>query len=796
MISSTTVHALAERKTKNLLSMRPAWLKKEVTAATANSEAGQHSPISSKIRELTTSGRTKPKALSRSRIRELLTLAVIRLMERMIAELFPCANDGEPGDGLGDGSDAGPNGPLPSFEDFLKHICRRTRTPLTCMCLALLYLTRLRANHPRSRGSPGSSYRLALSSLCVATKYLYDDAYHTCSWVQVSMGLFNQREVNQMEMEFMYFLHYQLGVTPTEWNQWVATLEAKLVSRWQENGKADVIYSFGLFLSYECCESSAQEAVRDVAWGEGGKSLLALLDNAIHLSHDVDPAKCSPSADSAVSDATCMPTPDPNAWFRIRSPALSNTPYAGADTVAATAIAASSTSITPTTAQFTDIAVLGDDFATNNSKQQQSCIHHSYAENRGLSPSLQKYATVAASVSAFASRPSSSCSVPGTYATPGLANASGNRGKYFSTTNTVLPGHRHVSESGAHDWMPHTSSRLASHAGSELPMAGYSQGLKHIKTTMTSPFEVLSSNIASTSHLCNDESRDRTGSRIPNGRMYRRAAKGVMHTNRQYSHYGSDHRLSAIGRGALSNSGYSDMSFDVTDGQPLAGHAKIASMCSQLQGTSNMAGPGIRGNSATISCSGYTSNTCSETEVGQMDSCSSDDTHQLVSQRIPEMPLTAASRFALPVDVLQPQQQYNRNKHLCNGVAGANSRGTISPKSSTSSLRGNGRRHSWRYSGRHSAAHFAQKLRSLAAFSWASGGAGAKNSDESMTASSSFNSSQHDRYNYHDYHTMHLEASKRSSHAQAPDSMHKGAEDTTPSHNMELDLPKYMSMRS
>ncbi|KAI9505746.1 hypothetical protein BX070DRAFT_181190, partial [Coemansia spiralis] len=108
-----------------------------------------------------------------------------------------------------------------TFEEFLKHICRRTRTPLTCMCLALLYLTRLRANHPRSRGSPGSSYRLALSSLCVATKYLYDDAYHTCSWVQVSMGLFSQREVNQMEMEFMYFLHYQLGVTPTEWNQWI-----------------------------------------------------------------------------------------------------------------------------------------------------------------------------------------------------------------------------------------------------------------------------------------------------------------------------------------------------------------------------------------------------------------------------------------------------------------------------------------------------------------------------------------------------------------------------------------------
>ncbi|KAJ2809248.1 hypothetical protein H4R20_000243 [Coemansia guatemalensis] len=803
MISSTTVHALAERKTKNLLSMRPAWMKKEATAAAAaSSEAGQQSPVSSKIRELTTSGRSKPKALSRSRIRELLTLAVIRLMERMIAELFPCANDGEPGGGLSGSSDAGANGPLPSFEEFLKHICRRTRTPLTCMCLALLYLTRLRANHPRSRGSPGSSYRLALSSLCVATKYLYDDAYHTCSWVQVSMGLFNQREVNQMEMEFMYFLHYQLGVTPTEWNQWVATLEAKLVSRWQENGKADVIYSFGLFLSYECCESSAQEAVRDVAWGEGGKSLLALLDNAIHSSRDVDPAKCSPSADSAVSDATCMPTPDPSTWFRIRSPALSNTPYTGADTAAATAIAGSSASITPNTAQFTDIAVLGDDFVASNSKQQQqpSCVRHSYVDNRGLSPSLQKYATVAASASAFALRPSSSCSVPGTYATPGLTNNTGNRGKYLSAANMARPGNRHVSESGSHSWMPHVSSQLVLQDGSDSAMAGYPQASQHMKTATTSPFEALSGNIASTSRSYSGESRDSAGSRIPSGRTYKGPVNGVTHTSRQYPHYGADHRLSAIARGALSNSGYSDMSFDVTDGQALAGHAKVASMCGQIQGTTSMTGSGIGSNGATISCSGYASNACSETEIGQMDSYSSDDTSRLVPQHDPGMTLMTASRLTSPADALQSQHQYNRNKYLGGGIAGPNSRSAMSPKSSTSSLRGNGRRHSWRYSGRHSAAHFAQKLRSLAAFSWASGGAGAKNLDGSMSTSSSYASSQQDRNNYHGYHTMHSGASRRSSNTQAPHAilanMHKGAEDVKPSHNLELDLPKYMSMRS
>ncbi|KAJ2552546.1 hypothetical protein EV175_003268 [Coemansia sp. RSA 1933] len=352
-------------------------------------------------------------------------------MERMIAELFPCVSDSEPGNSGFGSSSSTTAAPLPSFEEFLKHICRRTRTPLTCMCLALLYLTRLRANHPRSRGSPGSSYRLALSSLCVATKYLYDDAYHTCSWVQVSMGLFNQREVNQMEMEFMYFLHYQLGVTPTEWNQWIATLEAKLVSRWQEKGKAEVIYGFGLFLSYECCEPTAQETVRDIAWGEGGKSLLAMLNNAIHLPVDDDPGKGSPSADSAVSDTTCLPTPDPNSWFRIRSPATAG---ACSSATSASAVAACSTSITPTTTQFAEISGLGEDSnaaraaaAAPSLQQHPSTYLHNQQYGAPMcepSPKGCRYAASSSNVgmskqsagsiaSAHALRPSSVCSMPG-----------------------------------------------------------------------------------------------------------------------------------------------------------------------------------------------------------------------------------------------------------------------------------------------------------------------------------------------------------------------------------------------
>ncbi|KAJ2724397.1 hypothetical protein GGI07_001998 [Coemansia sp. Benny D115] len=564
MISAASVHSFAERKTKNLFNMRPGWLKKDAAAETAT--AAVSSPDSPKIKELASSLYGKPKALSRPRIRELLTIAMIRLMERMIAELFPCADDDNAGF-AGAGQAEMPSGtPLPSFEEFLKHICRRTRTPLTCMCLALLYLTRLRANHPRSRGSPGSSYRLALSSLCVATKYLYDDAYHTCSWVQVSMGLFSQREVNQMEMEFMYFLRYQLGVTPTEWNQWIATLEAKLVARWQEKGKAEVIYGFGLFLSYECCEASAQEAVRDIAWGEGGKSLLALLSNAIHSTGAVGESKGSPSADSAVSDTTCLPTPDPNAWFRIRSPALSGNDDPSGINVSQAFRATGSTSITPTSAQMTEVADPSRYMAAMSKAhpvsapgcsssaygdQKQESSHYGH-QKHGYDAGERRHGSwtshppfvhhgAGSSGHSHSMRPSSVCSVPALPTTTAASYSEGNM-RHVVGVGSHSTTYRHASDSKSNDWrllhparQAHSSCepsplpqhqqnwqgasvniqtqcngipppRLA-HLGSESTMVANVHGARH-RVNMDSPFNSFSEITATMSLSYSGDSRD------------------------------------------------------------------------------------------------------------------------------------------------------------------------------------------------------------------------------------------------------------------------------------------------
>ncbi|KAJ2613561.1 hypothetical protein EV177_002475 [Coemansia sp. RSA 1804] len=643
----------------------------------------------------------------------------------MIAELFPCVNDVELGNnGFASGGTATTaaaaattTAPLPSFEEFLKHICRRTRTPLTCMCLALLYLTRLRANHPRSRGSPGSSYRLALSSLCVATKYLYDDAYHTCSWVQVSMGLFNQREVNQMEMEFMYFLHYQLGVTPTEWNQWIATLEAKLVSRWQEKGKAEVIYGFGLFLSYECCEPNAQETVRDIAWGEGGKSLLTMLNNAIHLPGEDTFGKGSPSADSAVSDTTCLPTPDPNSWFRIRSPAAA---AAGARSSATSAsvVAPCSNSITPTTAQFAEISGFGDDSGTApNAKPHPS----TYLQGRQYgspacdpSPKVQKYSSSSSNAGisrrggppagpVHPLRPSSVCSMPGV-----VPSASG-----YSYESSTHSNSRYVPHA-------HPSSRRTYHHA--LDSNSQDWGAKDAGGTIAT---------TSPSHPLSVALRDNAGATCHPSSV----STGSSSQNQTYF-VGDSRPLSSVGHGAY-NMCSGGMSIDRKCGHSTSMLPRLSSVggTGQLSGERN---PALSSSSAavdSVSCRNYIAN-------GQQGS----DSTVPENKATKDLPIKGLMRFGAPSTLAAaytvhgdgaetPYNAFNSNKssnsnshgsirYMGTGAGISNASCAASTKSSISSLKTAGRRQSWRNSSKNTGTSFAQRLRSFAVFNWGSGGGG------------------------------------------------------------------------
>lgn len=86
----------------------------------------------------------------------------------------------------------------------------RTRLPVSITHQALLLLTRLKQRYPSARGTSTSPHRLFLSSLMLSSKISMDDTYSNKSWQIVGQGLFELREVNQMERELFAFLGYVL----------------------------------------------------------------------------------------------------------------------------------------------------------------------------------------------------------------------------------------------------------------------------------------------------------------------------------------------------------------------------------------------------------------------------------------------------------------------------------------------------------------------------------------------------------------------------------------------------------
>jgi hypothetical protein len=118
---------------------------------------------------------------------------------------------------------------------FIQNYISRTRISTNTVITALLYLDRLKKLHPRSKGSPGSGYRLILSATILAAKFIYDDTFDNSAWATVSSGFFELHQVNQMEMEMLEFLGFRLFISSNEWNEFYSAIYKRVMSKRQNN---------------------------------------------------------------------------------------------------------------------------------------------------------------------------------------------------------------------------------------------------------------------------------------------------------------------------------------------------------------------------------------------------------------------------------------------------------------------------------------------------------------------------------------------------------------------------------
>ncbi|KAM6502521.1 hypothetical protein JOM56_002498 [Amanita muscaria] len=98
----------------------------------------------------------------------------------------------------------------PKLPHFIAYALHRTKLHPSVVFAGLILLQRLKARFPSAKGSSG--HRLFISAYMIASKVLCDDTYSNKSWTIVAQGLFNLREINQMEREMCSYLDWELTV--------------------------------------------------------------------------------------------------------------------------------------------------------------------------------------------------------------------------------------------------------------------------------------------------------------------------------------------------------------------------------------------------------------------------------------------------------------------------------------------------------------------------------------------------------------------------------------------------------
>ena len=60
-----------------------------------------------------------------------------------------------------------------------------------------------------------SGHRLFISAFIIASKVICDNTYSNKSWSIVRQGMFQLREINQMEQEMCQYLDWELNIEPS-----------------------------------------------------------------------------------------------------------------------------------------------------------------------------------------------------------------------------------------------------------------------------------------------------------------------------------------------------------------------------------------------------------------------------------------------------------------------------------------------------------------------------------------------------------------------------------------------------
>ncbi|KAK9742780.1 hypothetical protein RND81_03G197000 [Saponaria officinalis] len=113
-----------------------------------------------------------------------------------------------------------------TIQSFLERIFRYTKAGASVYVVAYVYIDRLCQNYPAFKISPSNVHRLLITTIMVSSKYVEDMNYRNSYFAKI--GGITTKEMNKMEMEFLFLMGFKLHVNVSVFESYCSHLEREV----------------------------------------------------------------------------------------------------------------------------------------------------------------------------------------------------------------------------------------------------------------------------------------------------------------------------------------------------------------------------------------------------------------------------------------------------------------------------------------------------------------------------------------------------------------------------------------
>ncbi|EXB38377.1 hypothetical protein L484_008035 [Morus notabilis] len=150
--------------------------------------------------------------------------------------------------------------PTISIQSYLERIFKYANCSPSCYVVAYVYLDRFAQRQPSLPINSLNVHRLLITSVMVAAKFMDDMYYNNAYYAKV--GGINTREMNFLEVDFLFGLGFHLNVSPTTFQTYCCYLQREMLLMQPplDHAAADSSLSFGKSLNLHLCFSDEESS--------------------------------------------------------------------------------------------------------------------------------------------------------------------------------------------------------------------------------------------------------------------------------------------------------------------------------------------------------------------------------------------------------------------------------------------------------------------------------------------------------------------------------------------------------